>query len=88
MIPATFIYALKSIPTALRLSEDYMRATFKAELAVFSQILLLFSICCSTYRPKNEFKPKIFSGGMVAAFLRTSNHFLVPPNTYGGLEWG
>ena len=63
-----------------------MRAKFGADLAVFSQIPVLFSTGCSKYRPKNESKPKIFSGGMAAASLSISDHFLVPPYTSGDLE--
>ena len=63
-----------------------MRAKFGADLAVFSQIPVLFSTCCSKYRPKNESKPKIFSGGMAAASLSISDHFLGPPYTSGDLE--
>ena len=65
-----------------------MRAKFGADLAVFSQIPVLFSKCCSNYRPKNESKPKIFPGGMAAASLSILDHFLVLPNTPGGLKRG
>ena len=37
MIPATFIYALKSIPTPLRLSEDYVKAKFETDFAVLAK---------------------------------------------------
>ena len=58
MIPATFIYALKSIPTALRLSEDYMRAKFKADLAVLAKFYYFSQYVAQHTDPKMNLNRK------------------------------